>query len=226
MHKMSFLVFLLLTITIIAQAQVSIVPKAGVNFASISEHSVFSNRQTLTGFTAGIGLNYSLSGNNFLSVQPELLYTQKGFSGQTNIINVLNFDSDYRLNYLELPLMVNVGFGSEAFTFHLNAGPSIGYLLDGRIKGRGNLLGIGFLGRNYNEKINFTDNPSLTRINDVDANRVEFSVNFGGGFGFNFGENSTIFVDARYNLGLTEFDRNQNAKNRVIALTAGVRLPL
>ncbi len=51
-------------------------------------------------------------------------------------------------------------------------------------------------------------------------------MNFGGGIGFNFGENSTIFLDARYNLGLTEYDSNQNAKNRVIALTAGVRLPL
>jgi hypothetical protein len=222
MHKISLFV-LLLTISKLAQAQVSIVPKAGVTFSSISEHSVFSNRSSLTGFTAGVGLNYSLSGDNFLSVQPELLYTQKGFAAEGSFL-VANFTGDYRLNYLELPLMVNVGFGSETFTFHLNAGPSIGYLLDGRIKGRGSILG--FLGTNYNEKINFTDEPSLTRINDVEANRVEFGMNFGGGLGFNFGNNSTIFIDGRYNLGFTEFDRNQNAKNRVIALTAGVRLPL
>jgi opacity protein-like surface antigen len=209
-----------------AHAQLSIIPKAGVNFSTISNHNFFTNRSSLTGFTAGVGLNYSLSGDNFLSVQPELLYSQKGFSAEGNIVNVINFEGDYRLNYLELPLLVKVGFGSDALTAYLNAGPSVSYLLGGRINGRGNILGIGLLGTNYNEKIRFTENPSLTNLNDLDANRIDFGLSFGGGIGYNIAANSSIFVDVRYNLGLSEFDRNQDAKNRVIALTAGVKLPL
>jgi hypothetical protein len=223
MQKKVFLVFLLLVFTVAVKAQVSIIPKAGVNFASVSDHEFYNNRSALTGFTAGVGLNYNLSGDGFLSVQPELLYSQKGFSTQGSLATIVNFEGDYKLNYLELPVLIKISFGTEAIAAYVNAGPSIGYLLGGRVKGQGNVLGL--FGSGYNEKINFTESPALTNLNDLNANRLEFGVSAGGGLGYNFGSNSSVFVDVRYNLGLTDFDKNQNAKNRIIALTAGVQLP-
>lgn len=181
MQKAFFTFLLLIFCTLATQAQVSIVPKVGVNFANISEHSTFNNRNSLIGFTAGVGLNYSLSGDNFLSVQPELLYSQKGFSAEGGLIGV-NYEGDYRLNYLELPVLVKIGFGSESITAYVNAGPSIGYLLDGRVNGRISAFGFG---TEYDEKLNFTDNPTVTNINDLEANRIEFGLSFGGGIGFN-----------------------------------------
>jgi opacity protein-like surface antigen len=222
MQKTFYTFLFLILFAGIAQAQVSIVPKAGVTFANVSDHSTFNNRNSLTGFTGGVGLNYSLSGDNFLSVQPELLYSQKGFSAEGGIIGV-NYEGDYKLNYLELPLLVKIGFGTESIAAYVNAGPSVAYLLDGRVNGRVSAFGIG---TDYEEKLEFTDNPSIGNINEIEANRIEFGLNFGGGIGFNFAENSTLFFDIRYNLGLTDYDKNQDSKNRVIALTAGVKLPL
>lgn len=203
-------------------AQISIIPKAGLTFSTVAfADEVWEGRKTLTGFTAGLGFNYSLTGDNFLSVQPEVLYTQKGFGAQSS--GIINYDGIYRLSYIELPVLLRLSFGTETIQAYVNAGPSFGYLIGGRVKGSGNLLGLA--GGNLNEPINFTDTPNRLDITQLDANRLEIGANLGGGIGYHVGENASVFIDARYNLGVTDFDKMQESKNRVIYLTAGVQIP-
>ncbi len=222
--KKTQLLLLFLWFTNFAVAQVSVIPKFGINISNVAfDDNTWAEREELIGFTGGVGLNYSLSDDGFLSIQPELLFSQKGFSAAGSAFGV-NYDGTYRLNYLELPLLAKITFGGNAFKAYVNAGPSVAYLLSGRVKGRGNLLGI--FGSNIDEAIQFTDDPNRLNITQLDANRIEAGVNFGGGIGYGFGNNSALFVDVRYNLGLTDFDKNQQSKNRVFAIAAGVQIPL
>jgi hypothetical protein len=136
--------FLLTALTVCscgAFAQVSIIPKIGVNFAnaSINEANLLEGgKSSLIGLTGGLGFNFSLTDDNFLSIQPEILYSQKGFSSSSS--GLVNYEGDYRLNYLEVPLLVKINFGGEKVKLYVNAGPSIGYLMSGRVNGRGSVL--------------------------------------------------------------------------------------
>jgi hypothetical protein len=208
-----------------AFAQVSIIPKVGVNFAnaSLSENNgLEAGKSSLIGLTGGLGFNFSLTSDNFLSIQPEILYSQKGFSSAST--GLVSYDGDYRLNYLEIPLLVKINFGGEKVRLYVNAGPSIGYLLSGRVNGRVSALGI--LGTSIDESIEFTDSPTPLDIRQLDANRIEAGLNFGGGLGYAFAGSTALFVDVRYNMGLTDFNNQDQSKNRIIALTAGVQIPL
>lgn len=208
-----------------AFAQVSLIPKVGVNFANaaLSESNALEDgKSSLVGFTAGLGFNFSLTADNFLSIQPEVLYSQKGFSSAAT--GLITYDGDYRLNYLEVPLLVKINFGGEKVRLYVNAGPSIGYLMSGRVNGRISALGI--IGTSIDESIEFTDSPTPLNIRQLDANRIEAGLNFGGGVGYALLGSTALFVDVRYNMGLTDFNKQDQSKNRVIALTAGLQIPL
>jgi hypothetical protein len=204
-------------------AQISVTPKVGINLANvaINENNQQAGQQSLLGLTAGVGVNFALTPDNFLSVQPEILYSQKGWGAENS--GLLNYDGSYRLNYLEVPVLLKINFGGETVRAYVNAGPSFGYLLSGRLTGDWNALGI--LGGEIDGPIKFTETPNPLLLNELDANRTEFGLNFGGGAGYAFG-GKILFLDLRYNMGLTDYNRNFPSKNRVFALTAGLQIPL
>ncbi len=207
-----------------AFAQVSLIPKAGINVANVAldNDRDLDGQKSLIGLTAGLGFNFALTSDNFLSIQPEILYSQKGWAAQSSNL-LASYDGTFRLNYLEVPILVKVNFGGEVIKAYVNAGPSFGYLIGGRLKGNWNALG--FLGSDIDESLKFTDTPSLASLNELDANRIEIGANFGGGVGFALGGN-VIFIDLRYNMGLTDYNRDYESKNRVFAFTAGLQIPL
>jgi hypothetical protein len=204
------------------QAQISLIPRAGLTFSTVAfDNEVWEDRKIVTGFTAGVGVNYSLTGDNFLSIQPELLFTQKGFAAEGGFLT-FRYEGSYRLNYAELPVLLKLSFGTETVHAYVNAGPSISYLLGGRVKGTGTLSGIS---SSIDEPIEITETANPLDITQLDANRAELSANAGLGVGYHMGGKATLFLDVRYSLGLTDFDQNQASKNRVIALSAGLHIP-
>ncbi len=84
---------------------------------------------------------------------------------------------------------------------------------------------LGIIGSSLDEPIEFTDSPNPVSVTELDANRVEIGLNFGGGLGLSLGR-SVLFGDVRYNAGLTDFNRDAKSKNQVFAITAGLRIPL
>lgn len=206
-------------------AQISIVPKAGMTISGANLHETFyTSRGSYNGFSGGIGLNFAPKSEGIISFQPELLFTQKGYRAGYELLDEnLNARGRFAYNYLELPLLVKLTFGSQKTRFYALAGPGLGYLLDGNLRARASAFGV--FGYNFSEKLVFKENP-LTPW-EVNANRFEFSLHLGAGVGYMIGNSNTmIFLEPRFNLGLTDFDRDRTSKHRVFSIMAGVQLPL
>ncbi len=226
MKKVISTILLCVSATLFAQAQVSLIPKAGFVISDVymeEENLWYNSHKPKTGFTGGLGLNYRFKHFDFLSIQPEVLYTQKGFA-LNHADNNLNFRGKYNLNYLELPVLLRGDFNFRAFKVFAYMGPGLTYLLNGHVTGEGE---VGTSAGQFSESIRFTEEPRspMVAVQDLKADRIEVIFNTGIGFGYTIGR-SVIFFDARYNLGLTDYDRDNVSRNKVGAFTLGVQLPM
>lgn len=101
------------------------------------------------GFAAGGFLNFGLSDN--FSIQPELLYSQKGAS-RDNVSyqsgsSTLNGTQKITLGYLDVPIMFRFNLGEEGKGFFVEAGPQGSFALHQRAfieDGSGNKVGDTF----------------------------------------------------------------------------------
>ncbi|SMB87247.1 hypothetical protein SAMN00120144_1515 [Hymenobacter roseosalivarius DSM 11622] len=146
------------------------------------------------GLHGGLTLNAPLTSGGFLSLQPELLYSQRGFRLEGNGIK-----HSVREHYIDLPVLARINADGHIF----EAGPQIGYLVAATIKeddnAPGNIVGsyrrteVGYLaGVGYQ----FTSGPSVTiRYNggisaikgyDTDDSKTRHSV-FHFSLGYAFG---------------------------------------
>ena len=91
--------------------------KAGVNFASLhgSDKDLLGDISGHTNFHAGIFAQIALG--EFFSVQPELLYSRRGYERN---------DSTFRLNYFDVPVLAVFSI-SRNFSVHL--GPQASFLV-------------------------------------------------------------------------------------------------
>jgi hypothetical protein len=173
--------------------------KAGVNFANINfdpepEVDLFEGRTAFVG-----GLFVVVPANDVIAFQGEALFSQKGTS----------FDEggdagDLELDYLEVPLLLRVGSPSSgAASFHVFAGPSVGFKLRSKLTAT-------FDGESEDEDI------------DDDVEKVDVGLVAGAGVGF-----GRFTVDGRYTWGLRNVvsaDTEEiKLKNRVFSIMAGVR---
>jgi outer membrane protein W len=132
-----------------------------------------------TGLTGGLFLNYALSER--FSLQPELLFTQKGF-GSTLIEDIV--DLTVSLDYFELPVLAKYKFSPEKkFRPAIFAGPSFAYCF-------GSELTISTW--IFSGDIDFS---SLTHTTD-------FGIIAGGGFDYAV-SGGVLILDARFSYGFT-----------------------
>jgi hypothetical protein len=202
-----------------AQAQVYLIPKGGITSSNVNFDEDLANQKSNTGFVGGLGLSFPITSDNFVAIQPEILYTQKGFKG--DYLGVANRRVNY--NYLEVPLLLKVNFGEEAFKAFVNAGPSFGYALGGRWRAD-----------NQDMKVKFgtgTNSTDMMYLDTDDVNRLDIGLQFGIGAGIAAGPGD-LTLEARYGIGLTDFtnvsgqpDSFNKSKNRVIALMLGYAIP-
>ena len=210
MKKQVFFLTGALLLALSSQAQISIIPKAGVTFSTISYDQQPDDQKTQIGFVGGAALDIGIV-KNFFSLQPELLFIQKG-----ERFDERGVETKSALNYLELPVLAKVSFGSESIKGYVNAGPSLALGLTGKYKIEG--------GENADETdIRFGDSANDGR-RYLD-NRFDFGLQFGGGGSFGLGPGS-IVADIRYGLGLTDLNDEDKAKNRTFAFTLGYAIPL
>jgi hypothetical protein len=202
-----------------AQAQMSIIPKVGVTFSGIAFDEDIEEQTTKTGLVLGAGLNLPVV-EDFFSVQPELLYTQKGvaYEGEEPFLGKVKVG--LTINYLEIPVLAKISFGGDDFKAYVNAGPSIGFGLGGKSK---------------IEASGETEENDLTFGSDDDdsfSNRLDLGAQFGGGIGFKVGPGS-LLLDLRYGLGLSNLNKAEDgmssaeakSKNRVLAISLGYAIP-
>lgn len=134
--------------------------------------------------------------NPKFSIQPELVYIQKGFkiseglrAGQEVLgVNIpINGQVNFRTNYIEIPVLAKIHLGDKQSTHgYLMLGPSVGYMAGADMRIRVlNILPI---------------NSNLS--NDL-FQRFELSGIFAAGFEVPVSEKVTAFAEARYQHGFS-----------------------
>ncbi len=204
MKKVILTAFVLGTITTaVAQQQVKFGPKAGLNFANLSGDD---NSDMLTGFH--VGAVAEIKFNEKFSIQPEVVYSAQGSSrsGSTTLLGITSsFEGKQKLDYINVPIMAKYYIIDG---FSVEAGPQIGFLMKAESE-----LDTTIAGVNSNVK---GDNKDSFKSTD-----------FGLGLGLAYDLPVGLFVNARYNLGLSDIRENTSAgdavKNNVIQVGIGYK---
>ena len=101
-----------------------------------------------------------------------------------------------RFNYINIPVLAKIYIAER---LSVNVGPQFGLLLNSKMKAK---------------------NGGDSGKTDIDGTK-SFDVSFGMGLSYNLDYN--WFIDARYNLGLTDMSKNGDGKNSVIQVGVGYR---
>lgn len=199
MNKFVCTVGVLIGVVSTTSAQIALVPKAGVNLARVAfDQAGKNNTRTRDVFVGGIGVLIG-SPYRFFSLQPELLFTQKGYRGSK--------ESRLTVNYLEIPVMGRLSVGGSNTRGYLSAGPSYGYAIGGKNRGVDG----------KDADLNFGDGKGQIK-------RSDWGVQFGLGLTQRLGFGS-LQLEGRYGLGLSNIDPSES-HNRVISFTVGYAIPL
>jgi hypothetical protein len=219
MKKLFFALALALGTGMAAQAQATFGIRAGANLSNLSgdlqNESLFENKVS---FHGGLTLNFPVV-EDFFSIQPELLYSRKGFknSGEeyTNLLmQERRKEGSVNYNYIDVPVLANFNAGPLYFEF----GPQLGYLMS----------------VNNETKVYDGDGKLLSSKTDEKskAGLAEFEVGYAAGLGF--AASNGISLGLRYNGAFTDFVKDEknyfdgdmtNARHSVFMLTLGVKLP-
>ena len=125
-----------------------------------------------------------------MTVQPEVLYAQYG-------ANIDNTDAYFRVNYIQVPVLLKFGFDTPGVKPQVYFGPYMGFNVSSEIK---------------------NDDGSLNLDNQ--ASDTDFGVAVGAALDI-----SKVSIGLRYTAGLTNVandNLDSEAKNGALALTLGV----
>lgn len=170
---------------------------AGVNFATTDvsgdsdvDSDVFDRR---TGLVVGLFANIPLSDS--FSLQPEVLYSQKGAKVEEDP-GTFTLEVDY----LDIPVLARVTAGGQTGLV-LFAGPSFGFKMRARAKGE-------FEGETEEEDVS-------DEVETLDIGLI-------AGVGF---QGARFLIDGRYQWGLSNINKVESdpaeVKNRVISIVVG-----
>ena len=216
MHTLRLLVLTgLLALAFRLPAQIIPGLKGGLNLASMAQENAPDVQYAVAG--AG-GLTFDLNLWNHFTLQPELLFIQKGSKTRYEVLG-LNFEQIITLNYLEIPVLAKVRFGNygedEDFGLYAAIGPWAGFALNGKSRTT-QFLSNGIRGDSTVEEFRF----------DASDNRKRFDYGACAAFGMVI---NRILLEGRYNYGLakvlpasTGTDTTPVQQTRGISVTLGV----
>lgn len=218
MKKVIFTLAIALVSFATAQAQATFGVRGGANISNLSgdlrDEDQFENK---VDFHAGVILNFPVV-ENFFSIQPELLYSRKGFKSNDEVFTNLLLQERRRegkvnYNYLDLPILAQI----KAGPLYFEAGPQASYL-----------LGVNNETTLYDGSGN---KISSTRDEKSKDGLDEFELGYAAGIGF--ASKNGISLGVRYNGSFSDFvdeDVNfdgdlTNARHSVFMVTLGLRFP-
>ncbi len=198
-----------------AQAQsVKIGLKGGINYSNVNgDLTAQTNHDSKIGFHGGITSNFSLF-SDVLSLQPELLYSQKGynykneeFKDDKGIIH----ESKGKMNfsYLDLPVLLKGNFKG----FFVEAGPQLSYLMQVQDK--------------TEVSVNNIEEKDVTNVSKDNLDELEIGYVAGTGYQFKNG----MSLGVRYNgtidgLAKSNSDEITNNRHSVYQFQVGFLLGL
>lgn len=167
-----------------AYAQMAVGIKGGVRWAGLrGDHDVESG----TGIVAGGYVGFGVADQ--LALQFEVDYGVRSFSGLGVGANVLSSSAppaEIRMRYLEVPLLLRVGFPQERVLPSVFAGPFVGFLLGCDLRPEGG-------------ESRACDDSERTEW--FEPRSTDAGIIIGGALDLSLG-NGSFFVDVRYGLGL------------------------
>ena len=183
--------------------------KLGLNISNFSGD--VENSKSLIG--AQIGGFAEISISDKFAIQPELLFSMQGAKSEYSESNVdysLSEESKSKLNYLNVPVLAKYYVADK---FALLAGPQFGFLISAK------------------EKYDFSETSMGTTdsgSDSIDTKDFYKSLALSFNIGASYSVTEKIFVDARYNLGLSslakEFQGDKiDIKNNVIQVSLGYK---
>jgi len=177
--------------------------KGGVNLSNLYVDDVKDENMKVG---INIGLFSKIPLTRGFSIQPELLYSNKG--SKLTYDNIIAGQGEYRfnLNYVEMPVLAVFNLSKN---INIHAGPYVSYLTSANVK---------------DLKSDGTEN----KVTDLKADNFHrFDYGLAGGIGFDF-QNFTL--GARYNYGLAEIgksgtlsgDLTKDSKNSNVSIYIGL----
>jgi len=177
--------------------------KGGVNFSNVHGKDVEDSKMKF-GFIGGVFYDFPV--NEQISIQPEILFSMKGWRFEDN-----DYDYKYwgKLNYIEIPILVKYKLNNlNKINPILYFGPCFGF--------------------------NISSTYKVSYDGDTDTGTIEYMNVFEFGIvpGIMLDLNNNFTIDFRYSIGLTDIDHIEEeysmdfdpVKNSVISLMIGVKL--
>ncbi|UOG75518.1 PorT family protein [Hymenobacter tibetensis] len=189
--------------------------KAGANLSNLSGDLVNEDRfENKIGFHGGVMLNIGLLDDGFLSVQPEVLFSQKGYTyaDQEFTFGTVRRkdDGSVTYNYIDVPVLLKIKAGNVYF----EAGPQYSYLLKAKNDYKSTSNGNTVI--EYNNTIN---------LDNVNRNEIGYAAGLG------YQSDGGLVLGLRYNGSFTDFgkdgyqdDDTRNARNSVFQASVGYLL--
>jgi len=155
----------------------------GLNLANVSTIDGQNNASSRTSFNAGVSGEYYFSDR--WGLKAKLTYDSKGWSdGFVEDLESNNkVTTDFKLNYITLPIMANWHFGSNR-NWYLNFGPYVGFL------------------------VNAEDSKLGLDLKDT-FKSTDFGLAFGIGYKFEIDDNIKLYIEYDEQSGLSDiFEEN------------------
>lgn len=150
----------------------------------------------LTGYSFGSFVNFGLG--PMISLQPELLYTQRGSK-----YNAGGADTSIKIGYVDVPVLVVVRPPAAGLKPYALAGPVFSYRADCSVEAAAEGVSVS------------------AGCDDDDFKKTDVGLALGAGVGFPLGMGTLLF-DGRYGLGLTKLaEGDEDVKNRGFAFSIG-----
>ncbi|MEO7977716.1 porin family protein [Flavobacterium sp.] len=224
MKKLLFRLTLLMTLSTYSQnSKIKFGFQGGLNYSNFRGYTIpssfnqFYSESPAFAYLFGVNFEYKIQGK--LGLKLELNYERKSQKADQSIelrenfddpSQIYNFTSRKNYDYLILPILLKYNFTNKN-SFYLNGGPFIGYLLKSKITNDLNAPGIN------------SDDVDTTK----DNKKTDVGISLGLGKNFDLGENKTINVEIRENLGLANTNKKPlwnggNAKTNSINLIVGI----
>nr|WP_321453841.1 porin family protein [uncultured Carboxylicivirga sp.] len=167
----------------------------GVNFSNVflssNNNEPLVNTNTLGGFNFGFLISAKL--NNSINIRPELQFSQKGMKFE-EIQDEYEYTGKERLNYLNVPLLVEIKPGGENSIISILAGPYISIGIGGsyEIQEISDNKAITYKGKiEYAKEIN---QQNITEFSQGATVINQFDYGFDFGLGFNIKKVSINFI--------------------------------
>ena len=209
-RKITIVLLILVSVSALSQEKFRYGVKGGVNISTIKRTNGFGfiNYSPRVGYNIGAFGEYFL--NEKISLQTELIYSLQGakfeeieFRESADSPAIVNSDLGVKEDYLLIPFLVK--YNIKGFNFF--TGPQLGILISSETK-----------------NINLFNEGSVVSTSKNDAgSSIDFALAFGLGYNFEIG----LFLDARYNLGLSNTidadDATVKEKSRVFQFSLGYK---